>query len=105
MWSGDSCERFLSIAPVVTLRRSSTDCPDAWLTKLSQELSESRGVGGVKLIFEYWVVASTLVSTRITFQASSLFFAQRPMIQKSSKLMFLFALALGSAAKPNLNAL
>ena len=55
-------------------------------------------VGGVPLWTEYFVVASTLEMIRRTCQAASLLVAQRPMIQKSVKLMCLFDFIVGSAA-------
>src|SRR5262245_58296047 len=83
-WSGDSWAVFGSTAPVVRVVSSSRVMSAYFPTDSSHGLSDSRGVGVVPDWTEYLVVASTLVITRITCQAESLFCAQRPMIQKSS---------------------
>src|SRR5262249_2635851 len=72
-------------------------------TLFAQGSVDSRGVGGVPLWIEYLVVPSPLVSARMTATAAFLFFAQRPMIQKSSKMMVLFVFCHGTGAMPTLN--
>src|SRR5688572_28554170 len=60
-WSGDSWAIFGSIAPVVNVTRSSTDCPVYFDTASSHARTDSRGVGGVPLCTAYFDVASTVL--------------------------------------------